>query len=346
MRTFRLLHLSDFHVGATPRVLGFPHWGQAGLYPLAPLYPLSCSSYDPEVAEAVARFAYLQRDRFDFLLVTGDLATTGKEADLRLAFDLVHGPPSTAPLPSQPYLWAPWLSETGFPTLGAAGRPVALLPGNHDRFRGIFKRARGTQFDATFSLFWRPDPVQTLIVLDKDEERLAVIAADFCLAANSDADKTVGGRFAYLGQGRAYRDRIAALEQETTDQRRKWAPVATLWAVHFPPAFEGLRPDLCLLDDGRLTAAAHRAGIEHLFCGHTHEPRQYRAAGLPPLTIYCAGTAMQHHAPPPFTNSVHLTEIDVEKGSVVGVRWGTHFWSPRRRRFVPPDTLQLRLAYR
>jgi hypothetical protein len=117
MESFRLLHLSDLHIAVQQKVIGFPDRKHRPQYPLGQLN-LSPSSYDLDLAKAVARHAFIRGNRLDAILITGDLATVGYWADLALAYDYVHATGLTAPLPGQaPWAWAPWLSASGFPTL-------------------------------------------------------------------------------------------------------------------------------------------------------------------------------------------------------------------------------------
>ncbi len=334
MESFRLLHLSDLHIAVQQKVIGFPDRRHLPQYPLGQ-FNFSPSSYDLDLAKAVAKHAFLRGNRLDAILITGDLATAGFRADLTLAHAFVHEPELPAPLPGQPpWMWAPWLSASGFPTLEPSGAPVVLLPGNHDCFHGWFLHAGGTDVDAIFAADWdRRRKAQTLIVLQLGRENLAIIAADFTLQRDADADVATGGRWAYLGQGRVYPAVVQALIQETHDQRARYDGLAVVWALHFPPEWAGIDPVLRLVDD-YLLAAAGAAGVAHLFCGHTHEPRQYVLAGNPAVRVYCAGTATQYCAPPPNANSLHPLEIDVDGGAVAAVRWGNLRWDAGRKDFV------------
>jgi 3',5'-cyclic AMP phosphodiesterase CpdA len=334
IETFRLLHLSDFHIAATPRVLGGPDVVHAFQFPLGSIQPFSSSSYCPDLARAVARYAFKKANRFDALLVTGDLATTGKQGDLLPAHEYVSAPGQSAPLAWNPTGWAPWLAATGLPTLTSPGLPILLLPGNHDRFEGLFRHAGGTRFNTIFGRSWRPGNVQTIGILTLGKESLAIIAADFCLACDADADTATDGPWAHLGQGKAYSAITNELIQETQRRRQRHSPLAVVWAVHFPPEFMGLDGTLRLLDEQNLIAAAKTAGVHHLFCGHTHEPREYPLASAPTVMVHCAGSAIQYCVPLPHKNAIHPTNIEVDNGTVLGVTWDTLQWNPRRKRFI------------
>jgi 3',5'-cyclic AMP phosphodiesterase CpdA len=364
MKPFRLLHLSDFHIALQANVIGVNEWqhlprswfgldritqwfgwtpprtGEERIYPFGDRGLRHPSSYHIELALAVARFAYLKRlERLDGILITGDLATTGRAADLTTAFQYVNDPVQDR-----------WLTQLDHPTL-QAGPPhnnrILLIPGNHDRYQGLRFYPGGTEFDNTFQNYWDgKQRVQTLFVFRKGTERLAVIGADFCLKHQDDANAGVGkSDMAYLGQGRAYVDVSIDLQAETqywNDQN-----AAVIWAVHFPPGFAGVDPSLTFLDDFMLLDAAWRMGVEHIFCGHTHVPRQYSvvdSVGGRRVNIYCAGTAMQYCAPPPNTNTVHRFNCEVENGRVHALDWQTWRWKGTKfeRVNLPPSALVYR----
>ena len=334
MESFRLLHLSDLHIGVHQKVIGFPDRRHLPQYPLGQL-SLSPSSYDFDLAKAVAKHAFVRGNQLDAILITGDLATVGYTPDLTRAHAYVHAPGLPAPLPGQPpWAWAPWLSASGFPTLEPAGAPVVLLPGNHDRFDGWRLHAGGATFDGIFHADWDGRrKAQTLIVLQLGRENLAIIAADFTLQRDADADVATGGRWADMGQGKVYPAVLQALIQETQVQRAQYELLGVVWALHFPPEWVGMDPALRLVDD-QLLATASAGGVTHLFSGHTHEPRQYPLASNPAVQVYCAGTATQYCAPPPNANTLHPLEIDVDSGTITAVRWTTLRWDAVRKDFV------------
>src|SRR5947209_20602223 len=96
MDTFRLLHVSDFHFAVCPRMIEFPDTPAALQVLAVGRGHLGPSSHDPDLAEAAARFLYRQPNRFDLVLVTGDLATTGHPADLAVAAEYFFAPPASA----------------------------------------------------------------------------------------------------------------------------------------------------------------------------------------------------------------------------------------------------------
>lgn len=320
MDTFRLLHVSDLHMGVRARVVGFPDSLSMQPYPAGTPALLAPSSYDPHLTDAAARWMYRHAGLYDVILVTGDLATSGNPADLRVASGYLFDPVNIG-----------YLSQAGTATLQAAGTPIYILPGNHDRFDGWYLGPGGVEFDAVFGqTCWAAGQgAQTLVVLQAANcERLALIGADFTLLSYRHAN----GLFGYLGQGRVYQTILTALAQATQLVRQAHgADLAVVWAVHFPPDFAGIDPNLSLLDQHLLVTAASACDVHHVFCGHTHEPREYPASD-PQVTVHCAGTATQYVTQ--HGNVFHDLEIDVAAGVATATRRTDIVWNQAAGDFV------------
>src|SRR4051812_35529063 len=97
MAIFRLLHASDLHIAAKPERVGisdiipkaglrFPRIRTDGTasWPHRRRLALT-SSYSPDILEALIELVYDEGDQLDVVLLSGDLATTGKENDLQKA---------------------------------------------------------------------------------------------------------------------------------------------------------------------------------------------------------------------------------------------------------------------
>ncbi|MGE3821041.1 MAG: metallophosphoesterase [Isosphaeraceae bacterium] len=346
MYTFQILHLSDLHIGVKPNVLGWPHVRRPEGNPLGKVSPLAYGSWSPEIYRCLLDEVVSPcREVLDAVLVTGDLATDGRAADLAWAeFQIAELVKKLA---------GPRLTREG---LTQSRDRVLIMPGNHDRYDGWFGRAGGTRFERVFTRFW-PETPQPPVVQDRwrrfrelkrrvfspgrrprrtqtwllecegpsegsSPDRLAIVAADFTLQRSRDASKTP---MAHLGQGKAYLHVIDQLKHAT--RAVSFETRAIVWAVHFPPEFEKNDPLLALLDDGALIDAAVELDVEHIFCGHTHEDRQYTIyRDVRHVDIHCAGTAAQCHVAPSGSNCAHPLEITVDGGSLVGVRWFTLKW--------------------
>ena len=168
-------------------------------------------------------------------------------------------------------------------------------------------------------------------MLEAGGEQLAIISADLTFRATRDAE----GAWAYLGQGRVYPSLRKALREHT----ERLASMGIVWAAHFPPEFRDIAPGLRLLDDQDLVALARELYVEHLFCGHTYEQRRNILRGEPNLTVYCAGTATQYCAPTPHVNFIHPTEIDVEGGKVIAVRWRRFGLDPNENKVADEEAM-------
>lgn len=321
MDRFRLLHLSDLHIAAVPRVFGGldaiqQWWNPDPNYPHAVLSPFRPSSHDPKLLDALAHFARdLQRglknhDPVHAILLTGDAATTGRQSDLDEAREFVSDPP----LPGTPN------TLSGAPTLQGAGVPVLFLAGNHDRFDGRSCDAGGDLFDTVFHPSSYPFPKKSNRVTmlhtmqGANKNRLGLLAADFTLAKNQHAQ---GGVFDYLGQGAIYPKILKRLVRETKKVKQD-PKLAIVWVLHFPPEFPGISSSLKLLNDNLIAAAAQDASVPFVLAGHTHDHRQTPyPVNLQGATVYevlCAGSASQYYAPN--GNAIHLIEFEVDHGQV------------------------------
>jgi len=305
--TFRLLHVSDLHVNKRRSIVDI----------------VTNVAYQAYKAEDLARLVYEMRQRLDLILISGDLAHIGvPDTGLRMA----HGLCTDAPAGT-----VPWLTAGRTPTFNH-GVPIRLLPGNHDRF-GPFRDAGGRAFDSVFADFWTArQGAQGFppLVSPDGADRLAIVAVDFSLTGNSD-ETAWGGRY---GQGRVYTPVLDQLVALTNEVRQTQPGPGVLWAVHFPPAFDGVKDALSLIDDARLLDAADALQVPTVFCGHTHQARPYRPRGDDGVQVLCAGAATTRE--PELGNSVHYTEIDVEAGAVTQVRWETLAWDDVTQSFPTP----------
>jgi 3',5'-cyclic AMP phosphodiesterase CpdA len=325
MAIFRLLHASDLHVAFRQERIGVVDYWQAGLrFPRGRRRVRRTSSYSPDLLDGLIKLVYDQGDRFDAVLLSGDLATTGKEQDLDQARSCIDGDASSnwysSPSSGRPEVASHW-------ALKGAGRPILLLPGNHDRYKSVLPWplfiSGGTIFDEYFGHYWKVGQgVQGWVSPAKQGARLGLVSADLSLWKG---DNKVGP-IDSLGQGRAYADIIARLETLTGELRAEDPGLGLLWVVHFPPANPDIDNSLRLLDDEVLIKAAHEKRISHILSGHTHFPRDYIATSPDGSTVkvLCAGTATQEFAPD--GNFIHEVEIEVGEEGITSVKPQTYQW--------------------
>jgi len=303
-KTVRLLHISDLHLAKATfsQSRGRDFWDDW----LSRRNPL-CKPAARSLSVAVARTAHQYSERFDAILITGDLATTGVRDDLDTALNFLEA----APIDGRP-----WMSAEDEPTLRGVGCPILLMPGNHDRYRDGFGSPGGDLFDHVFDRYWSGG--QGVHVL-KFGDLLWIVACDLTLAVDEKLS-----RFDFPGKGKVYPQRLERLKEETDRLRSGNPSMPVVWAIHFPPRFGRFCGDLSrsaqlelklleLIDEDLLIAAAREAFVSHLLCGHTHWPHFYSAddAGV---FVHCAGSAMQRGPRP---NTMHLVEMDIEGGQIV-----------------------------
>jgi 3',5'-cyclic AMP phosphodiesterase CpdA len=323
MDIFNILHLSDFHIASRETVVSAfdllrgasPKGKRIGLRTL--------TSHNPFMLEGAARLAFAKRHSIDAILITGDLATTGRANDLETALNFVDTSAHSR-----------WLSTSGKPTLRGADVPIRLLPGNHDRYMSAFPYfAGGELFDQIFQRYWTAGRgVQSQIVLQgtRRGEFLGIVSADLSLRTNADS---VGSAFSYLGQGRVYADILVDLQVATNELRSNFPQIAIVWAVHFPPEYPNVNPDLQLLEGQSLLETARSNRVECIFSGHTHRALIYTFSDQ--VHVHCAGTSC--HCDSDVGNHVHYRQIHVAGGKIVDIDHIDYVWSPERAEFIPAE---------
>lgn len=318
--TFQLLHLSDLHFGAWTR----RSWVDAGFSGLLKgknslVYP---TSHSPVLAEAVAEVAFSLRGSLDAVLITGDLASTGSDEDLREAHAFVTSPPTSL-----------WLADANSPTLAASDAAMIVLPGNHDRFKGPEVRppcwsSGGRAFDRYFSEWSTRRAVAYVLQGQASQtEHLGIVCGDFSLRRNSHAT----GRRARLGQGYAYRYVLNRMVKLTQEVRSRYERSAVIWAVHFPPLFPHNDSLLELLEGTRVLVEAAQRSIQYILCGHTHDAMVYKYPRFPRTEVHCGGSACILESNT--GNSFQVREVDVRDGSITSIRHHDYFWQDKMDRF-------------
>lgn len=307
MHTFRILHLSDLHLSKRPNEVVFLHALLEGA-------PADCttawlSAHHLRRLLGLSFFVQYYARKLDAILVTGDLATSGKEADLSRALQF---------LDSSPIIDSSWFSPPSqnlSATLKREDVPIRLMPGNHDRYQTRFPFLPGNKtFDSVFKDYWKAGQgVQTQIILRgaTNNDQLAVISADCTLASAFDATVPLG----HLGQGKAYRALINRLKEETELIRQSPEPTAVIWALHFAPKPPRSKVLLRLINDDDLLLSADSNDVQCILCGHLHDTMQYRHKAHLNVWVGAAGTScIAEDVPCEFS----IYDIDVDNGGIIG----------------------------
>ena len=286
--TFTFLHISDLHFAKGANRLPSPLQKVSvdaivkGVLGGTSTNWLKPASHSTRAAKALSR--YLESDVLpkhspDILLITGDLAATGSVEDLEVAKEYIG-----------PHRGGAWANRMQEPILAVSGLSLALIPGNHDRYREGTLKPGSMNFEQVFSSEWKPQSncgrVSTAEVLKKNGLRVAVIGADFTLRAAADCAEIHG----YFGKGKVHSDVLSNLVDSTARAKESLHCSAVVWLVHFPPRFLGIDPNLDLDLHDTLIAAAESLGVCAIFCGHTHKQSLYKAGGV---IVCCAGSATE-----------------------------------------------------
>jgi 3',5'-cyclic AMP phosphodiesterase CpdA len=325
---FSFIHLSDFHFCTEPsrhNVLFlkkrnikatidtvYEQVGKLGILSLA-----RPGSYYPPITAGVAQFCHAHKDEINGIIISGDLATTGMATDVEVAKIFVSEPPGAVG----------FTSKLEKPTLQAAGRPIYVLPGNHDRYANDLARPGAKLFDGEFDAYLpNYDGSVGHQVQNRLDKYIGFVFADFSLARRMDATTKVQS----LGQGRVYPEILKNLKSRTLMLRTKYPGIALNWVVHFAPYDCGL--GLRLIDWPEVTAAATDLEVLTILCGHTHVQRR-EPQGKEPLpnhTIYCAASAGSVDNED--DSRVHIVRFDIGDKEVKHYR-ENYRWSPWRGAF-------------
>jgi len=311
MPILRVLHLSDLHLSGKLKTYYRSIDKNSGYL----------SVYNTRALKALAAFVYNWQDRLEAILISGDIAVTGIDSDLKRALQF-------------------FCSSTE-PTLQNFTKPIIIVPGNHDRYDQYSKSSKlalsallgqpgGKLFDKYFSSYWGAGKsgVQFYKLPSEDSPILTVICSDFSLEKSSDS--TV--RFGHYGQGKVYQEKLQNLVRCTENMVKNHSSSAIIWMVHFAPKFEdhydlGIR--MRLLDSEKLIKEAEKAGVKYIFCGHTHNHREYQ---IGKLQIHCAGTStcVRNNN----DTTIHLRYIDIQNGKVVKIRSRKFTYDPNEQSFL------------
>ncbi len=309
MAVFSAIHISDLHFGADPRQSNFKtfldhHRAQGGARGLGRsargIYRQT--THDPDIAASAAKFLL---DRFSprlLLLLSGDIAATGMELDLKAAFEFLDGPAG----PRVKHMTAA-LSAT----IADGHFDVFLVPGNHDRYIGNTGMPGGTAFDRLSRHHWgNPNPRVVTRIVEDDEtgSHLAIVAADMCLPRSSWFRNLSASHY---GQGQATTEVVALLCHRTDELRRDYENIGVCWMIHFPPTLNAgdVSDELKLIDSNLVEQAANKCDIRLIISGHIHRPSIFRAGSL---EVECAGSATCYLEA--IGNYIHYIEIDVTSG--------------------------------
>lgn len=302
----------------------------------------SASSYQSAILRSFAEFANKYCKKYDddgravsgfidAVVLTGDLATTGEEDDIKLVKAFLEAPANE----DYPHTSGPGRDAT----LSALEVPVLYLPGNHDRLELVdeaawtiaglkkvpmFFKPGGKHFDTHLSDVgvndFRSFPVQRAPVIKSplpDGRTLSVylFLADFTLRDFNDHDDWGGG---WIGQGRAYDDVCDQLADQTIKLRNSLPAdeiPAFIWAGHFPPKFPGVSDSLRFVQDFVFLNAAKRAQVDAVLTGHTHRQLIYRRP-WGKFDIFCCGTSTQYE---PTTNPEGRYADNDQKGNFIQI---------------------------
>lgn len=336
MPILRILHLSDLHLAGSSRAF---YAGVANSL---------LSVYNPDALEAITEIIYEWRKELHAIFISGDIAITGAERDLKHAMELFTT--AANPHPKEPWE-TPWLNSEGEPTFQIFDKPIIIVPGNHDRY-GNRVAWPGNLFYRYFESYWTAGSggIQLNLLPNREDPVLAIICSDFTLDNIFHSTMPPIGHF---GQGKVYDNRLKELVRLTNMVAFSYPSCAIVWMIHFAPRFceskkfqeqlrnlkglanlkvrlmEGLTK---LIDEGKLTEEARKLGIKYIFCGHTHVYDNYYVDTSNKVYILCSGSATCVSSNRDTT--IHLRDIVIENAQVKEIRSQDLRWDTDNRTFL------------
>jgi predicted phosphodiesterase len=316
--SFRVLHVSDFHIGeyadrSDPRwavKAAIKRWGayftksEIKKRVFGASYPgLHFATHRVLPLEDIIRFVLEPKNAIDFVVCSGDLAATGHPNDLKASLNYFEkGIRGFGPK-----------AETIRAGLLSSGKRVFFMPGNHDRY-GDKGAAGNKTFDLIYQRFWGTKKREHIdhIVAVKNGVRLIVIAADFTLKRNDDAQR-VGvwpKSLTKWGQGKCYEETLVELESHTQAVLISYPSCTVVWAVHFPPS--SVKDErLKLIDGEKVLIKAKELNVGVLLSGHVHEKMTNTYSNCVSLTAgSCSAVdAVNNH-------EAHILTFDLEGNSI------------------------------
>ncbi|WP_187272575.1 metallophosphoesterase [Methylobacterium sp. WL9] len=286
---FKLIHISDLHFAAGPNKGGF----------IAAFASNATNErngrHNQDLADLSAYFIAKNLGDYDCLLISGDIATRGTEADLQVARQYVLAPATQS---------GGYLSTHNRPTLSYGSRPTVLLPGNHDRFKGPLGEPGSDKFEHAFPNHWKVglNGVQSVKVVAASGVEVSIISADFTLISKTSAS-VPGGHFS---QGRCIAAILSYLKWVTNTIRKRYPERGIIWVSHFPPPVDSFDIGVYheLIDGDLLLTAARSCSVEYILCGHLHKQGISTYNGV---TVIMAGTLCQW--PSKNGNWIHALEF-------------------------------------
>ena len=341
MGNLRLLHLSDLHFEAESAVSGVVNDLDRTL-----LY-LNKPSYCAIKSSRLADWAWRNKDKFDAVLVTGDLAHTGREEDLKRALKFIEAP---NPLSRQPWK-GNGLNEDNIGAL--SNKQIIVMPGNHDRFGEHDRKPQDVNFDLVFKSYWqagaRIRAKFGALRRDGDSSGISIICVDFSFSdirqVTFEAKKTVFSRFnpfkrySFLGKGKVTKKIIAELERATHIMRRQHPGNIVVWAVHF--SLDCKDRSLELERKHLLEASIKKMGIPFIISGHVHKSNSSlkekikAKEGEMRSLIAGSATGVPHFRASLPNNSFQLLDFQIDDSGGLEVDVTTIKWNKTERMFSP-----------
>lgn len=292
-------HISDLHIAEYPTVsyIDLKHKFTTRERPSIGFF----TTADPKKLEALARFFALKANEFDFVLITGDIASTARNDDLLKSLDYIDSKNS-----SSSTAWYKGHHNTRA-NLSLLHPNIILFPGNHDRITTFTQVPKlyydvSRNFEQIFSNYWKPisesrDSIAIEQVILNNGKELFIVKIDFSLKK----DRLLINE---IGNGKVEDDILGLLQEVFRKLKDKCFIVAT----HFSPGFENISKCLSLKNEEKFIELLEKYKIKHIFTGHSHISRVYNIKENFSIKNYCCSSATSYGS----ENNIHVYYMDTE----------------------------------
>ncbi len=275
------------------------------------------TTYERVKLEALCRFIYLNKDKFDFILITGDISSSASEDDLNSALSIIK-PGEKSKL---------WIKDTpNFydNSFYLAHKPIILLPGNHDRidYDGLTSFKYSDKFDEIFKYFWVPSTPSNKIsaksiFVPTINETINLLTIDFSLNE---------GRFKNINIGEGYVEEDIINELDRILKFYEDNKIFYIIALHYPPKSENVSTYLKLNNEEKFINLLNKYKVPFIFSGHSHI-EEHNLIPNTSIRNYCSDSSTSFCE----NSNINIFKIDFELNKIIDKK--TFKWSSLKRNF-------------
>jgi len=312
MSITRFMHISDLHIAERSNIYGLNDILQffeksnkedkLGLH----------TSHDILKLESLVELLTLDKQHIDFLIITGDIATSSASNNLSLSSKLISDDVTLIPYGNidndvtfdvneskitndDDFVLLEKVKNSLKKSIILSHSNIILLPGNHDRiyadqstfYTSLFYT--NDDFSSYFNKYWNPKQNITkrihsqFVNINNSKKKLLFIKVDCSLDKAIVSSFDVGiGEFSLDIESDLRNLLFNIFKDENIEN---FVPMVLL---HYLP-IKSVNWKLALSRWNNLIILLNQFGIKYLFCGHTHLNQEYKVKGI---NVYCSSSTL------------------------------------------------------